>query len=274
MSDLQGINTAIQAATNVANTISVAKQNKKDRKFTEKMYEKQKADNIDFWNMQNTYNSPQEQMKRLQQAGLNPNLVYGDGVTGNVASAPDSVQPKEFTQRAPTLDGPSPVDAYFNVQAKQAQVDNMKLQNDLLAQRKLMNDIDYDLPTYGTEWYDMDGNPAESPNKGHRYEKLYNDSKRSGYDALSSEISMRLNKANEKVTVETVLQKLKNLKNEGSKILADTDRINAAKVVLENQAKLQEFEKMLNEAGVDRQSPFFIKYILALLDKQKVINKK
>lgn len=36
---------------------------------------------------QNLYNSPAEQMKRLNVAGLNPNLVYGNGVDGNQSGA-------------------------------------------------------------------------------------------------------------------------------------------------------------------------------------------
>ena len=36
---------------------------------------------------QNFFNSPQEQMKRLEAAGLSPNLVYGSGVDGNQSSA-------------------------------------------------------------------------------------------------------------------------------------------------------------------------------------------
>ena len=32
--------------------------------------------NVKFWNMQNEYNTPANQMKRLQDAGLNPNLIY------------------------------------------------------------------------------------------------------------------------------------------------------------------------------------------------------
>lgn len=31
------------------------------------------------WQMENEYNTPANQMKRLQEAGLNPNLVYGNG---------------------------------------------------------------------------------------------------------------------------------------------------------------------------------------------------
>jgi hypothetical protein len=37
--------------------------------------------------VQNRYNSPIAQMERLRQAGLNPNLVYGNGVDGNQSSA-------------------------------------------------------------------------------------------------------------------------------------------------------------------------------------------
>ena len=44
-----------------------------------KQYEREKSDNIAMWNMQNAYNSPVEQMKRLKEAGLNENLVYQSG---------------------------------------------------------------------------------------------------------------------------------------------------------------------------------------------------
>ncbi|QCQ84922.1 DNA pilot protein [Blackfly microvirus SF02] len=45
-------------------------QNRRDREFQEQM-----------WNKTNIYNSPVEQMARLKAAGLNPNLVYGNGAT-------------------------------------------------------------------------------------------------------------------------------------------------------------------------------------------------
>lgn len=41
------------------------------------MYGRQREDAIRDWNMQNEYNSPAEQMKRFKDAGLNPNLIYG-----------------------------------------------------------------------------------------------------------------------------------------------------------------------------------------------------
>ena len=46
--------------------------------------------NIKFWNMQNEYNTPAQQMARLKKAGLNPALIYGSGsaqtgVAGSIA---------------------------------------------------------------------------------------------------------------------------------------------------------------------------------------------
>ena len=49
---------------------------------------------IDMWNMQNAYNTPQAQMERLKQAGLNPNLMYGQGNVGNATAAPKAHIPQ------------------------------------------------------------------------------------------------------------------------------------------------------------------------------------
>lgn len=45
---------------------------------------------LEWWKMQNEYNHPRSQMQRLQEAGLNPNLIYGDSVAGATGKA-DSV---------------------------------------------------------------------------------------------------------------------------------------------------------------------------------------
>lgn len=47
---------------------------------------------VEMWNMQNEYNSPEAQMNRFKAAGLNPHLIYGQGNPGN-ASAPPSYHP-------------------------------------------------------------------------------------------------------------------------------------------------------------------------------------
>lgn len=49
-----------------------------------------------MWREQNEYNKPSSQMARLKEAGLNPNLIYGNGsaATGNSTSTPTPSVPR------------------------------------------------------------------------------------------------------------------------------------------------------------------------------------
>lgn len=68
------------------NSTSVA--NKRTIEAQKYMQERQNEMNIENWKMQNEYNTPANQMKRLQEAGLNPNLVYGNGADTTAGSIP------------------------------------------------------------------------------------------------------------------------------------------------------------------------------------------
>lgn len=130
---------AIVAAAGGTQAAATGKQNKKSRQFSRETYAKTKADNIQFWNMQNEYNSPQKQMERLKAAGLNPNMVYDKGgaiqPAGNI-STPD-VQSAQF--RTPDFGsiGTNLVQGYFDTRIKQAQYDNFKAQNTVEINRAL-----------------------------------------------------------------------------------------------------------------------------------------
>lgn len=79
---------------------------------------------IDFWNMQNDYNHPRAQMQRLQEAGLNPNLVYGGGVSGASGRADSIGQPDK-----PDLSGVSKgLTNFLQQKAQKAQVDLLQQQ--------------------------------------------------------------------------------------------------------------------------------------------------
>lgn len=77
---------AIGAIGSVASGLFNANQASKNRAFQERMYEKQKNDNIEFWKMQNEYNLPSAELARLKDAGLNPLLMYGNGMSGMSAA--------------------------------------------------------------------------------------------------------------------------------------------------------------------------------------------
>lgn len=57
--------------------------------FQLKQQDKAWQQTVDMWNMQNKYNTPFNQMKRFKDAGLNPNLIYGQGNPGNATGAPN-----------------------------------------------------------------------------------------------------------------------------------------------------------------------------------------
>lgn len=63
------------------------------QKYNKEMADIQNQYNIDAWNRQNEYNSPTQQMNRLKEAGLNPNLMYQQGNVGNASSAPQLSAP-------------------------------------------------------------------------------------------------------------------------------------------------------------------------------------
>lgn len=139
---MAAITAGLQTAGNIYNTSSQVEQNKKNREWNEMMYERQKSDSIDFWNMQNSYNSPEAQMARLQKADLNPNLVYGNGSAVNTASAPSTPHAMPFKGEAPQVDMPNIVGSYFNIQTQMQQLDNMKKQGDLLEMDKNLKQLD------------------------------------------------------------------------------------------------------------------------------------
>lgn len=126
-----------QAISSAASAIGTSNLNKKNRKYADEVYAKQRRDALSDWTMQNEYNSPEQQMKRFKMAGLNPNLIYGRGSSGDAGVVRSSQQPAvEFKQ--PSFGNSNPLDAYFNAQMKQAQIDNLRTQNTVAVQEQML----------------------------------------------------------------------------------------------------------------------------------------
>lgn len=121
------IGAGISAAGSGANAYAQGKMNKKTRDWNEKQYHRTRADALKDWAMQNEYNHPSAQMQRFRDAGLNPNLIYGQS---NTADAVRSSDTPSWNPRAPevNLDGGQIMSNYFDAQVKQAQTDNIRAQ--------------------------------------------------------------------------------------------------------------------------------------------------
>lgn len=86
------------------NAYSTSSMNRKTREWNEAMYQKQRQDALDDWNRQTLYNSPIEQMRRLKEAGLNPNLVYGSGQAQQPAQPVRGTDMKSWNPTPPQID--------------------------------------------------------------------------------------------------------------------------------------------------------------------------
>lgn len=62
--------------------------------WNEALASRQNDYNVAMWKMNNEYNSPQAQMRRYEEAGLNPALLYGQVSAGNASQAPQQVTPE------------------------------------------------------------------------------------------------------------------------------------------------------------------------------------
>jgi len=72
---------------------------KRSYKYSRRLAAFQHEQNMELLKYQLDYNSPASQMGRFKEAGLNPNLVYGQGSPGNMESAPKypDIQPPDFS---------------------------------------------------------------------------------------------------------------------------------------------------------------------------------
>ena len=78
--------------SSLANNSFNAAEAAKNRRWQEQMYDKQYTDNVNLWQMQQEYNSPENQVARLKAAGINPNLAMSQISTGSASSAPAAAQ--------------------------------------------------------------------------------------------------------------------------------------------------------------------------------------
>lgn len=138
---------ALPIVGGIFNAVQTSIQNKKTREWQEKMYGVQRNDALSDWRMQNQYNSPEAQMARLKAAGLNPNLVYGNGATATSSQAVRSSSAGSWSPHAPQVDTSSMVSGFLDAKVRQAQLDNLAVQREVMEQ-DIKNKIANELKTY------------------------------------------------------------------------------------------------------------------------------
>lgn len=155
------IGTALQVGGAIYSA-HVAKRN------TEKTIEANKAlaeysysKDLEMWNRQNQYNSPEAQMARMQAAGLNPNMIYGSGssgAAGNASQMPKYNAPTVQYNYKPIVDIPQMLAIYQDFRMRQAQIDNVKAGTELALSKIPTEAEKQDALHTSTHWKNWEGN--------------------------------------------------------------------------------------------------------------------
>lgn len=228
-----------------ANAWMEGRQNKQSRKWSEKMYDRQRADALSDWQMQADYNSPANQRQRLIDAKLNPNLVYGHGADAQMGSpVRSSSAPGYSPQRREVgrMDGSLSLDQYFNYQAKQAQIDNMHAQNDVLKQEGLLKAFNL---SRGQSFMDYDLQFKEAS-----IWKTRNEAELSSQKWEIGNEELEIIRATKPQTIQKAVEVLMNMRAERARTDNEAERIRHASHVLMQSERLAEFEIQMRESNI------------------------
>jgi len=134
-------------AGSAINAGSQSRTNQSQLSYSREMYDKQRSDALADWNRQNQYNSPKEQMMRFKEAGLNPNLIYGQ-MTQSPVVRTSSVE--GYSPRAPQVDlgnaaamGLQGLSTYQDTQLKNVQTDLVKEQIKNASTDNMLKQLDW-----------------------------------------------------------------------------------------------------------------------------------
>lgn len=202
--------------------------------------------NVANWKMQNEYNSPKAQMQRLQEAGLNPNLIYGDSVSGATGKA-DGVANVSPAQVDNPMDS---ISRYSQSRTSTAQYDLLQNQIDTEKERKRLTANQAD-----KAYFD-----AANVN--------YSDTNNQYTQAVLQGLKVRNMSEAENVEMKTYLNQIKSqtVKAEVSRIIQEAQ---SAKAKFDGQIlnnRLNQLQTEFLKLGVDRNAPWYAKMGAALFN--------
>lgn len=148
------LNTASQLGANVGMFSQNAQNMRLQRQTNQfnnannwQMFLAQRIAALNDWNRTNQYNSPQQQMQRFKEAGLNPHLIYGQGnvaqpIRSSSGNTPDLPAPQSNVDYSQLMAVPSAISQYYDVSLKKQSLDNLKLQAELIAAQVADKQVD------------------------------------------------------------------------------------------------------------------------------------
>lgn len=243
-------------------------------------YDADRANALADWHRNNAYNSPQQVMQRFREAGLNPNLIYGNNpVTPQVrATSGGSAGQRPVMQDLSGISSsvsslPDAINTVLSGRRIQAETDNLKKQSSLLEKEGLLKDASTAEIMQRTARSKFDLSQADRM-KDDVYEnqRLQNDALRASTDSTNVRTVIDIDRnTRERLRTSVDIQKtLQDILHEKLKMEKTTEeRYHIQRMIraLDDAHDLNEYDKRLRQNGLDRGSPGWIKFMEAQLSK-------
>lgn len=237
------------------------------------MYDTQRKDALADRDFMNAYNSPAEQMKRLKGAGLNPNLVYGQGVQGATGqtSQPRGASPGGPQGIAPRID----LSGIGNAFVQMYQMGLIQAQQKNLTALAALNAQKTNTESYKTRATAAGAvlNEAKIPFAGGMAAdaasilsaKAYGEQAKSNLEALHYEIQNKL--FSDGVTIQKAVNDLIIQGKIAGKTQADTDLIQQKLKSEQYNTDVMEFKARMARQNINPNDPVWMRALLGLLNK-------
>lgn len=242
---------AANLAGSAGNSIGQVLTNRGNRKFAREMYDRQKSDNIEFWNMQNEYNSPAAQMRRFQEAGLNKNLIYGQGNTAGAISTPDVQQGQSRNPEFGNIasEGIMGLLQYYDLKIKQAQHDNLLDQGTVIREDAMLRRAQTEATTVGAQRgkFNLDFE--------NELRDVSADSRREHLRQVRTQTDLSINRdAREALSnssnLQEALERMASMRIQRAHTRADVERIKSQVANANRDGILKDLEIKLNRKGI------------------------
>lgn len=237
--------------------------NKKTREFAVEMYNRQRTDSLSDWAMQNEYNSPTKQMQRLQEAGLNPHLVYGNGsVVANSQAMPRSSSAPSWSPQAPQFRPEESLMAFTDAKLKSAQYDNLTMQQSIMAQEALGKALDNEKKAFDKGMREQLRQLTVDMAYKAKEAAIGRIALMQSQENLNVDRNQRENEIHEKYTIPVIKSRLQQAAEQV--LMTQTNRAATQEQIkkiqqeisnLEKSGKIKDFEIQLNKLGFTKSDP-------------------
>lgn len=269
------------------------------RRHALKMYDKQRADNLSDWNMQNAYNldmynlqnqdyqrlwhqqneynykmlqeqrqydSPEEQMKRFRAAGINPHAMYGNmsgGPSIDAATLQNASLPSSLLKGANMQAWQAPnidfIQSIMGVQHMKAQTDNLKAQNHNLQIDSILKSLDVTGKQLGNDKSKFELSKLQDIYSG-QIETLEENIRNLRANTASTIDSNRRANEMQPLQVEQIRESISNLVKDGKLKLGQQE-------LQTLESALKKFEVNLSTLGVTKNDDILTRLLSTLFQK-------